>query len=70
MELRPLRPDLPFGAVVSGVDLSAPLGGAEWERIEAAFLEQGLLVFRGQWALGTEGLVDFAQHWRTEPARR
>jgi alpha-ketoglutarate-dependent taurine dioxygenase len=67
LQLEPLQPGLSFGAVVTGLDLSRPLSESTWTALEAAFLEHGLLCIRGQSALSTESLVDFANHWRTEP---
>ena len=67
LQLQPLQPgDFRFGAVVDGVDVEQ-LDAAAWAAIEAALLDHGLLVIRNQAHLSTEGLVDFARHWETEP---
>ena len=53
LEVRPL--DDPFGAEVIGADLSRPLDDATVEAIRAAWIEHGILLFRG------EALDDAAQ---------
>lgn len=46
IELRPLSHAL--GAEVRGVDLTRPVGDADWRAIHEAFLSCGVLLFRGQ----------------------
>lgn len=46
MEFRPLSYAL--GAEVRGVDISVPCSDADWKAIHAAFLQYGILLFRGQ----------------------
>ena len=46
VEFRPLSYAL--GAEVRGVDISVPCSDADWKAIHAAFLQYGILLFRGQ----------------------
>lgn len=46
LDLRPLNSS--FGAEVAGIDLSTPLDSQTFERIEKAFDQHSLLLFRGQ----------------------
>lgn len=45
-DIRPLQ--APFGAAVTGIDLKRPLNDGTREAINAAFVENGVLVFRDQ----------------------
>jgi taurine dioxygenase len=51
-----------FAAVVSGVDLSAPLTDAAFATIHGFLLEHAVLVFRGQ-TLENEALLDFSRRF-------
>jgi len=46
IELRPLSYSL--GAEVRGLDLANPCSDADWRSVHSAFLEHGVLLFRGQ----------------------
>lgn len=46
VELRPLSYAL--GAEVRGLDLTRPCSDADWQAVHAAFLQYGVLLFRGQ----------------------
>jgi taurine dioxygenase len=46
IELRPLS--YAVGAEVRGVDLAAPLPEADWQAVHEAFLQYGVLLFRGR----------------------
>jgi taurine dioxygenase len=50
------------GAAVEGIDLKAPIAPDELADLKKAFLERGMLVFRGQF-LGPAGQVAFAKLW-------
>jgi taurine dioxygenase len=52
-----------FGAEVSGVDLSRPLGEAERAELWETLLAYKLLVFRGQEAVGPRQLADLARNY-------
>ncbi len=58
MDIRPLCPAL--GAEVLGLDLARKLASAEREAVYQAWLEYGLLLFRGQ-DLDETGLVEFSR---------
>ncbi|MCH8187315.1 MAG: TauD/TfdA family dioxygenase [Proteobacteria bacterium] len=60
MDLRPLSPAL--GAEVMGLDLSPGLAVAERDAVHQAWLEHGLLLFRGQ-DLDEAGLVKFGRNF-------
>ncbi len=60
MRLRPLSPAL--GAEVTGLDLSPGLAAAERDAVHQAWLEYGLLLFRGQ-DLDEPGLVKFGRNF-------
>lgn len=60
IEIRPLSPVV--GASVTGVDLSAPIDDHAFALIEAAFYEQGMLVFPGQ-HLTPSAQEAFGQRW-------
>ncbi len=51
-----------MGAEVSGVDLSKPLPGTDFERVRDALHSHHVLVFRGQ-SLKPETLLDFARRF-------
>lgn len=46
MEFRPLSFSL--GAEIRGLDITRPIGDAQWEEVHAAFLRHGVLLVRGQ----------------------
>ena len=60
MDLRALSPIL--GAEVLGLDLSHRLAAAERDAVHLAWLEYGLLLFRGQ-DLDETGLVEFSRNF-------
>lgn len=60
MDLRPLSPAL--GAEVMGLDLSRMLAAPERDAVHQAWLEYGLLLFRGQ-DLDELGLVEFSRNF-------
>ena len=60
MDLRPLSPAL--GAEVAGLDLSRGLAAAERKAVHQAWLEYGVLLFRGQ-DLDEPGLVEFSRNF-------
>lgn len=60
MDLRPLSPAL--GAEVMGLDLSRILAAPERDAVHQAWLEYGLLLFRGQ-DLDELGLVEFSRNF-------
>lgn len=60
MDLRPLIPAV--GAEVLGLDLSRELAAAERAAVHQAWLDYGLLLFRGQ-DLGETGLVEFSRNF-------
>ena len=62
MKIEPFE-ELTFGASISGVDL-AHLSDAEWQKIHAAFLDRGVLVFPAQ-HLDEEGQAAFAARFGT-----
>ena len=53
--------DATLGALVTGVRL-AEVSDEDWERIEAAFLDRGVLIFPGQ-HLDDEQLMAFGRRW-------
>ena len=64
--VEPLGAPTPFGATVSGVDLSAPasISAADWSAIDAAFAAHSVLVFRGQPpSLAPAAELAFAYHF-------
>jgi taurine dioxygenase len=60
MDLRPLCPAL--GAEVTGLDLSRGLAAAERDAVHKAWLQYGVLLFRGQ-DLDEPGLVKFSRNF-------
>jgi alpha-ketoglutarate-dependent 2,4-dichlorophenoxyacetate dioxygenase len=48
LQLRPLLPNIGFGAEASGLSLSAPLNAEEARAVERAMDQYGVLVWRGQ----------------------
>lgn len=60
MDLRPLCPAL--GAEVTGLDLSRDLAAAERDAVHIAWLQFGVLLFRGQ-DLDEPGLVKFSRNF-------
>ncbi len=51
-----------LGAEIAGVDLAAPLSGADFSVIHGAWVEHGVLVFRGQ-RLDDPALVGFSRRF-------
>ena len=60
IEVRQLHPHI--GAEVIGLDLAQPLGPADWNTIQDAFLRHVLLVFRDQ-RIAEEDLLGFARRF-------
>lgn len=60
MEILPLSQSV--GAQVTGVDLRQPLAPEQFARLRGAFLDHGVLVFRGQ-DLSPGQLVGFSERW-------
>ena len=59
LQVTPVSPV--FGAEVHGVDLAAGVDDATFEAIHAAWLDHGVLAFRGQSPLPASSQVDFAR---------
>lgn len=55
MDIRPIAPAI--GAEIVGIDLAGPLAEAETARIRAAWLDRGILLFRGQAQLTPEQFI-------------
>jgi alpha-ketoglutarate-dependent 2,4-dichlorophenoxyacetate dioxygenase len=60
LTFRPLHPD--FGAEVSGLDLTQPLGADQVASVDAAMNEHGILLFRGQ-VLTPDEQMAFTKHF-------
>ncbi len=52
-----------LGAIVTGVDLSAPIDDETFAAIEAAFLEHQVICLRGQSAMTPSDQLDFSRRW-------
>lgn len=59
LTIKPLSPV--FGAEVRGVDLAGGIDDATFDALHAAFLDHGVLFFRGQGSLTPEAQVAFAK---------
>jgi len=51
-----------LGAVVSGIDISAPLSESDMEAVQQAWLDHQVLLFRGQ-KISDDDLVRFSKHF-------
>ena len=62
IQFEPILPEIGFGAVVSGVDLTQPMDGEAFLPIRDGLDEFGILVFHGQ-DLDDESQIAFSRHF-------